>query len=212
MTLNFDPHAPVNKVAVVLYCLALIPSYAVVFFCTYEAVENKWMRYHAILSRAAPDHATRSGEGHMTGAATTATTAATATATATTTAGAAAAGEEREVSRVEYLRSSPAHVRARYILHRWGWVLVSAAVAASIPRFGDYLGLIGALANSTAIYIMPQACWLRVCAPRAAGRGPLDTLWVGACYAVIVFGVVLVFMGTIQSGEGLFSSHNDTGM
>ena len=195
MTLNFDPHTVVNKVAVVLYCLALIPSYAVVFFCTYEAVENKWMRYHAIISRPTAKQAAHGPKGHDNAAA----------------AAAAAASEGQAVSRVDYLRSSPAHVRARYILHRWGWVLVSAAVAASIPRFGDYIGLIGALANSTAIYIMPQACWLKVCARRsAAQRGPLETLWVGACYAVIFFGVALVFMGTIQSGEGLFSPQQST--
>ena len=135
MTLNFDPHVAINKVAVVLYCLALIPSYAVVFFCTYEAVENKWMRYRGIVyhSQAPPRssmHDATTDTDH----------------------------KEHDANRVGYLRSSSSHVRVRYILHRWGWVLVSAVVAASIPRFGDYLGLIGALANSMAIYVMPQVC------------------------------------------------------
>ena len=40
-----------TQIAVVLYCLQLIPSYAVVFYCAYEAVENKYMRSIGINNR-----------------------------------------------------------------------------------------------------------------------------------------------------------------
>ena len=33
-----------NRVAIILYCIQLIPTYAVVYFCAYEAVELKCLR------------------------------------------------------------------------------------------------------------------------------------------------------------------------
>ena len=51
LSLNFDTdggwsnaeNLP-NRIAIVLYCFQLIPTYAVVYFCAYEAVENKMLR------------------------------------------------------------------------------------------------------------------------------------------------------------------------
>ena len=50
-------------------------------------------------------------------------------------------------NRLGYLSSSTS-TRAMFVAHRWFWVVMSAVIAAQVPRFGDYLGLIGALANA----------------------------------------------------------------
>ena len=51
LSLNFNVNATASKAAVVLYSLQLVPSYAVVFYCAYEACENKFMRLNGITNR-----------------------------------------------------------------------------------------------------------------------------------------------------------------
>ena len=58
-------------------------------------------------------------------------------------------------------------------------------------------GLIGALATSLAIYILPHLCWLKECRHRSSLA---HTLLSGF---VIAFGVVLAVWGTEQSVAGL---------
>eukprot|EP00039_Didymoeca_costata_P025643 m.14035 g.14035 ORF g.14035 m.14035 type:complete len:464 (+) comp4972_c0_seq1:256-1647(+) len=161
LSLNLNPKNVIAKVAVVLYSLQLIPSYAVVYYCAYEALENKWLRYQGITNRE------------------------------------------------KYL-SSNKRTGLLYIINRWFWVCASAGIALLIPKFGDYVGLVGALANSLAIYIMPQVCYLRMVAPTAK-KTTGQFIWTIACWLLIIFGVALAIFGTYQSGKGLFfPSHNKT--
>ena len=44
-----------NRIAIILYCLQLIPTYAVVYFCAYEAVELKCLRA-MFVDRYSPEH------------------------------------------------------------------------------------------------------------------------------------------------------------
>jgi amino acid permease len=54
-------------------------------------------------------------------------------------------------------------LRPRLVLPlRWAGIALSALVAVTIPKFGDFLALLGALANSLSIYIIPHLCWLRL--------------------------------------------------
>ena len=61
------------------------------------------------------------------------------------------------------------------------------------------IGLIGAVATSLAIYILPHVAWLREC---RAGK-PCGTV---VSVAVAVFGVLLAVVGTIQSVQGMLDS------
>jgi hypothetical protein len=100
LSLNFDTdggwsnaeNLP-NRIAIVLYCFQLIPTYAVVYFCAYEAVENKMLRAWS-MERYTAEHR---------------------------------------------------KLKPQIVCVRWFWLLLSGAIALVVPKFGDYLGLIGAL-------------------------------------------------------------------
>lgn len=47
-------------------------------------------------------------------------------------------------------------VKALYFTNRCIWVVISGLLALEVPHFGDFLGLIGALGTSLAVYILPQ--------------------------------------------------------
>ena len=147
LSLNFDMSSVANRVAVLMYCLQLIPTYCVVYFCAYEASELKFIRERGI-------------ERHS----------------------------------LEHKR-----LRPKVVLLRWLGLGTSAAIALVVPRFGDYIGLIGAVATSLAIYILPHVAWLREC---RAGK-PCGTV---VSVAVAVFGVLLAVVGTIQSVQGMLDS------
>eukprot|EP00729_Bicosta_minor_P021119 gene21119-13099_t len=154
LSLNFAVNATSSKAAVVLYSLQLIPSYAVVFYCAYEACENKFMRLNGITNRWA------------------------------------------------FLKANPKK-RILYVLNRFAFVGISAIIAYKIKNFGEYLALIGALANSLAIYVMPQLCYLRIVAPKEK-RSWKRTVQIVGSWLLVLFGVALAVFGTYQSAKGLF--------
>jgi len=108
LSLNFDTgggwndaaNLP-NRIAILLYCFQLIPTYAVVYFCAYEAVELKVLRAWGI-GRYTADHR---------------------------------------------------KLKPRIVLIRWFWVAASGAIALVVPKFGDYLGLIGAFGTPTGKFV-----------------------------------------------------------
>lgn len=164
MSLNFNttgPRVHLYQASVILYSFQLIPTYAVVFFVAYEALEGKFLRHHGIDDRI----------GHL-----------------------------KDVRK-----------KIPFFINRAFWVVMSGVIALQIPRFGDYLGLIGALANSLAIYIMPQVAYLRIVPPQ---DGVLDQLRRLGCYALTLFGAVLAIVGTYVSAAGMFNNsshhHNNT--
>eukprot|EP00041_Stephanoeca_diplocostata_P016306 m.320609 g.320609 ORF g.320609 m.320609 type:complete len:94 (-) comp20324_c0_seq6:2126-2407(-) len=53
-------------------------------------------------------------------------------------------------------------VKLVYFANRVFWIALSAILALQVPRFGDYLALIGALGNALSIYIMPQIAYILV--------------------------------------------------
>ena len=88
------------------------------------------------------------------------------------------------------------------VLIRWFWVLVSAGIALVVPKFGDYLGLIGALATSLAIYVLPHVAWILECRDGKPFGTAVSAL-------VTAFGCVLAVWGTIQSVQGMFATTQD---
>eukprot|EP01043_Picozoa_sp_COSAG02_P014841 COSAG02_NODE_619_length_19446_cov_9.557141_9_plen_170_part_00 len=104
-----------NRIAILLYCFQLIPTYAVVYFCAYEAVELKALRSWG-MGRYTADHR---------------------------------------------------KLKPQIVGVRWFWVALSGAIALVVPKFGDYLGLIGAVGTPTsarkhfAQADLPQCCNLR---------------------------------------------------
>jgi len=140
-----DITADLNCVAIVLFCINLVPTYAVVYFIAYQAVELQ------ILRRLGME---RHSTGHKA-------------------------------------------LKHRLVMARWVFVLISGVIALYIPDFGDYIGLIGALATSLAIYVLPHICWLKECRHGSnMGRTVLSVL-------VVVFGCVLAALGTQQSVAGM---------
>ena len=101
-----------------------------------------------------------------------------------------------------YLKAYPKK-RLMYVLNRFAFVAISAIIAAEITNFGEYLALIGALANSLAIYIMPQLCYLRIVAPKEK-RCLRRTVQIVCSWLLLLFGVALAIFGTYQSAKGLF--------
>mgnify|MGYP003335905488 CR=1 FL=1 len=99
-----------NRIAILLYCFQLIPTYAVLYFCAYEAVELKILRAWD-MGRYTADHR---------------------------------------------------KLKPQIVLVRWFWVAVSGAIALVVPKFGDYLGLIGAVGT--------PACPARVASRSARAR------------------------------------------
>ena len=100
-----------------------------------------------------------------------------------------------------------------YVLNRFAFVAISAIIAAEITNFGEYLALIGALANSLAIYIMPQLCYLKIVAPKEK-RGLGRTVHIVGAWVLVLFGAALAIFGTYQSAKGLFGhaqASNHTG-
>ena len=43
-----------------------------------------------------------------------------------------------------------------FFFNRCLWIAISGFLALQVPHFGDFLGLIGALGTSLAVYILPQ--------------------------------------------------------
>eukprot|EP00041_Stephanoeca_diplocostata_P016307 m.320615 g.320615 ORF g.320615 m.320615 type:complete len:490 (-) comp20324_c0_seq7:1320-2789(-) len=159
MSLNFnDIHNPLYKIAVVAYSIQLVPTYAVVFFVVYEALEGKWMRFKKMPPRAI------------------------------------------------HLRN--VKVKLVYFANRVFWIALSAILALQVPRFGDYLALIGALGNALSIYIMPQIAYILVIPAVASDqRGyVLNKCRRVGCVVVCIFGIFLSIIGTYQSAKGLFCS------
>eukprot|EP01060_Flectonema_neradi_P038737 TRINITY_DN8232_c0_g2_i1.p1 TRINITY_DN8232_c0_g2~~TRINITY_DN8232_c0_g2_i1.p1 ORF type:complete len:445 (+),score=50.72 TRINITY_DN8232_c0_g2_i1:47-1381(+) len=137
-----------NKIAVVLYCVQLIPSFAVVYYCSYEALEWKWCRISGV---------DRGGDEWRT------------------------------------------NYKKKALLFRFAGILLAAAVAVSVNSFGNVLGLIGALATSMAIYILPHIAWLRLNSTERPLYSQLPS------YACIVYGVILAVSGTAQSLYNIFT-------
>ena len=79
---------------------------------------------------------------------------------------------------------------------RWAGCVASLGIAWGVPRFGDYLGLIGAFGNALAIYVLPQLAFLRAGLGGGARRG--------ACWAAVAFGAGLAAVGTAVCAERLF--------
>eukprot|EP01047_Picozoa_sp_COSAG01_P042218 COSAG01_NODE_3673_length_5808_cov_15.591872_4_plen_181_part_00 len=147
------------------YCLQLVPTYAVVYFCAYESVELKLLR------------------------------------------------------RWQIERFSVRHrqLKLRMVLVRWFWLALSGLIALVVPHFGAYLGVIGALATSLAIYVLPHVAWLKECsllgggALRSAGlplqqegvAGRANLVAVGVSCVVTAFGCALAVVGTVQSVQAM---------
>jgi amino acid permease len=79
---------------------------------------------------------------------------------------------------------------------RTGYVFISTLVAASLPFFGDLMGLIGATGFTPMTFVLPAVLWL------VARRGQL-VLWekVVNWGIVVVFTIVgvLAFIGSVSS-------------
>ena len=135
-------NSTINKIAVVLYCIQLIPSFAVAYYCSYEALEWKWCRVSGV-DRGGSDWKST--------------------------------------------------YKFRAIIFRFAGILIAAVVAISVSSFGNILGLIGALATSIAIYILPHIAWLRLNSTERSLCSQIPS------YACIVYGIVLAVSGSIQS-------------
>jgi len=153
LSLNFDDvHNPIYQAAVVLYSLQLIPTFAVVFFVSSEAIESKWLRSNRIYNR------------------------------------------------LSHFKS----LSKKMIYFGWRvfFIIISGIIALQIPKFGDYIGLIGALGTSLGIYILPQVAYLRII-PQKPGMG--ESMYRVLCYVLSLFGAFLIVAGTYVSAEGLFA-------
>lgn len=89
-----------------------------------------------------------------------------------------------------------------FVPARWAATLLSAALALTVHRVGDFLALIGASANALGIYLLPHAAWLATFAPAlrdARLRTTPIVLRAAASVAVMVLGVGLAIGGTYTS-------------
>jgi hypothetical protein len=75
-------------------------------------------------------------------------------------------------------------------------------VVLQVPHFGDFLGLVGALGTSLAVYVLPQIAYLKLIPAQGGGR---DMVQRGGCYLLTLFGLALAIGGTYQSASKMFA-------
>jgi hypothetical protein len=177
ISLNFRRTAPgssrraLDGTAAALYACQLIPSFIMVSFVCFEAVEERVAKA-LCLSGGRNNAAFRSG----------------------------------------------GRFRARVVLARMATFVFCSLVAMTVPRFGDFLALLGSIANSCSIYVLPHLCFLQVTSKALPSTGRLGA---GAEMAppvlsatsaqrlvsmvVICFGVVSGIIGSVVSAMALFS-------
>ena len=88
-------------------------------------------------------------------------------------------------------------------------ILLSALIALTIKDFGDFLALIGAVANALGIYLLPHLCWLRIFGPqcRLPGRSFCFMAKALLSVAVVLFGCTLAVYGSYTSLRSMIN-HN----
>ena len=94
---------------------------------------------------------------------------------------------------------------------RVGAILLSALIALIIKDFGDFLALIGAVANALGIYLLPHLCWIRIFGSRlrAPDRSVAFVLKFSLSVVVIAFGATLAVYGSYTSLKSMIN-HNSS--
>ncbi|KAF9156362.1 hypothetical protein BG015_005806 [Linnemannia schmuckeri] len=75
---------------------------------------------------------------------------------------------------------------------------VCACIACTVPYFGDFLSLLGALSNCTLIFVLPVVFYAKLVGWRQMGW--LELIW---CMIIIVIGVVSAIIGSIDAIQAL---------
>eukprot|EP00038_Savillea_parva_P007733 m.172210 g.172210 ORF g.172210 m.172210 type:complete len:476 (-) comp13487_c0_seq1:155-1582(-) len=94
------------------------------------------------------------------------------------------------------------NIKLMYFANRCFWIVISGLLALEVPHFGDFLGLIGALGTSLAVYVLPQIAFLKVVPAKSGGTALMYRI---GCYLLTLFGVALAVGGTYQSAAEMFS-------
>ncbi|KAF9359230.1 hypothetical protein BGX26_012837 [Mortierella sp. AD094] len=92
-------------------------------------------------------------------------------------------------------------------LLRLAVVGVCGAIACTVPYFGDFLSLLGALGNCTLIFVLPILCYFKLIGWRHMKW--YELVW---CAIIVLIGVISAVIGSIDAIKALNASfHNDQG-
>ncbi|KAF9350106.1 hypothetical protein BGX26_011673 [Mortierella sp. AD094] len=104
---------------------------------------------------------------------------------------------ERQIGITVRLRGK-AMERAYRTLFRLFVVGVCGAIACTVPYFGDFLSLLGALGNCTLIYVLPIICYFKLIGWRQMRW--YELVW---CTFTVVIGVLSATIGSIDAIKAL---------
>lgn len=78
---------------------------------------------------------------------------------------------------------------------------VCGAIACTVPYFGDFLSLLGALGNCTLIFVLPILCYFKLIGWRTMKW--YELLW---CAVIVIIGVISAVIGSIDAIKALKNS------
>ncbi|KAF9130621.1 hypothetical protein BGW39_002851 [Mortierella sp. 14UC] len=78
-------------------------------------------------------------------------------------------------------------------------IAVCGTIACTVPYFGDFLALLGALSNCTLAFVLPVACYVKLVGWRAGMKWG-EVVW---CFGVLVVGVVGAVVGSFDAVRAL---------
>jgi len=83
-------------------------------------------------------------------------------------------------------------------LLRLAIVAVCGGIACTVPYFGDFLSLLGALGNCTLIFVLPILCYFKLIGWRQMKW--YELVW---CAIIVIIGVVSAVIGSIDAIKAL---------
>lgn len=81
---------------------------------------------------------------------------------------------------------------------------VCASIACTVPYFGDFLSLLGALSNCTLIFVLPVVFYARLVGWRQMRW--FELVW---CGTIVVIGIVSAIIGSIDALQALWDDFED---
>jgi len=75
---------------------------------------------------------------------------------------------------------------------------VCGAIACTVPYFGEFLSLLGALGNCTLIFVLPILCYFKLVGWRQ--MKPYELVW---CAIIVIIGVISAVIGSVDAIKAL---------
>lgn len=92
------------------------------------------------------------------------------------------------------------------ILFRAAMMVVVVVVAIFVPYFGDFMSMLGAVANCLIIFAFPVLCYLKLTGIR--NKPIYELAW---CFLCVLLGVVGLVFGSMEAGKALQSDFHPSG-